>query len=228
MRVRSSGLAALTVLSAVLFPAPAQMPAAVAAEYSLDAKKPVHFQSERFDLYATRRRATFRGNAVLRRDSNGLRCSLRAQELSARYDQAGGVPSWGAGPFPDGIELLDVRASVDVSLSVSRDADLPAPPATFEVKAKEAFFNLHTDVITLSGDVEADEGGNITRSSRLTINLKSGMCTFGNAREQAQAFWGIKHVPIWRIRVPPRPRPCIPGAQVQLPALDGPQPAAPR
>jgi lipopolysaccharide export system protein LptA len=145
-------------------------PPATAAEYRLDTKKPVDIQSQQFELDEKRHRAIFRGNAVLQREVNALRFTLRAQELSVRYQPADAEAGPGTGHFPDDIELVDIAASGDVSFSASRE--------TYEVKAKSVIFNIQADTITLSGDVVVAKDRNVIKGEHLVIGLTDGKAAF--------------------------------------------------
>lgn len=110
---------------------------------------PVDVEADRIEVQDRADRAIFSGNVVARQEN----MTLNAGRLTVAYSRKGGGVD---------IERLDASGGVQVR----------SPSET--ARGDFAVYDLNQRVITVIGNVQLTQGGNLVRGGRLVINLDTG------------------------------------------------------
>lgn len=110
---------------------------------------PVDVEADRIEVQDRADRAVFSGNVVARQEN----MTLNAGRLTVAYSRKGGGVD---------IERLDASGGVQVR----------SPSET--ARGDFAVYDLNQRVITVIGNVQLTQGGNLVRGGRLVINLDTG------------------------------------------------------
>jgi lipopolysaccharide export system protein LptA len=171
LRALASALlvAALAVLSsAIAAPPPAKGPPNALQGFSQNRNEPVHIEAAKLEVRDKEKVATFSGDVRVQQGDTGMRCS----SLLVFYEQdddkkaAKDKTMQAASPGPGGaqkIKRLEARGGVVVT---QKDQT-----ATGEL----GIFDMHTNTVTLTGNVVMTQGKNVLRGERLVVDLTSGV-----------------------------------------------------
>ena len=117
---------------------------------------PVDVAADRIEVQDRADRAIFSGNVVARQAS----LTLNAARVTVAYSSAGGIE----------IERLDASGGVTVT-SPSEKA-----------QGQNAIYDLNRRLITMTGGVTLNQGANVVRGGRLTIDLNTGRAVVEGGR----------------------------------------------
>lgn len=145
------------VLLGILFivPAGAQTLADGLAGFSQQSDDPIEIEADELEVLDADNVAIFRGSVVVVQGT----ATLRTRELRVHY-QSGGDGA--IGPTSNqGLRLLEAMGAVEI-----RSEDQFA-------SGDRAEFDFIAELITLTGDVMLQQGENVVRGQRLTVDLNS-------------------------------------------------------
>ena len=129
----------------------AQGMADVASGLKTDPDAPIEIEADQLDIFDQKQIAIFKGNVNAKQGETHLNTAT----LTIHY-------SGGGTGTAQSITRLEAAGGVRVT-----QKDQTAT-------GNNAFVNMETEVITLSGNVVLTQGENVLRGSKLTINMRSG------------------------------------------------------
>lgn len=154
-RFFGSIISAALVSLLAMAPVNAQTLADGLAGFSQQSDDPIEIEADELEVLDADNVAIFRGSVVVVQGT----ATLRTRELRVHY-QAGGDGA--IGPTSNqGLRLLEAMGSVEI-----RSEDQFA-------SGDNAEFDFVAEVITLTGDVMLQQGENIVRGQRLTVDLNT-------------------------------------------------------
>jgi lipopolysaccharide export system protein LptA len=176
--------AALLLAAAALAQAqPSKGPPNALQGFSQNRDQPVHIEAATLEVRDKDKVATFSGNVRVTQGDTGLRC----KSLVVFYEQPGDSAEGGksmpvANPGPGGeqkIKRLEARGDVVVT---QKDET-----ATGEL----GLFDMHTNTVTLTGNVVMTQGKNILRGDKLVVDLTSGVSRVESSKSGAGRVQGL-------------------------------------
>lgn len=145
--------ASLTLAGLTASPALAQTLADGLSGFSQQSDDPIEIEADNLEVLDAQNVAIFRGNVVVTQGT----ATLQARELRVHY-QAGGDGA--IGPTSNqGLRLLEAIGAVEI-----RSEDQYAA-------GDQARFDFISEIITLTGNVLLQQGENLVRGQRLTVDL---------------------------------------------------------
>ncbi len=162
----TSGFAAiltLLLLLSVVAPASAQGMTDVVSGLRTDPDAPIEIEADQLDIYDKKKIAIFKGSVRAKQGET----LLNTATLTIHY-------SGGGAGTAQSITRLEANGGVRVS---QKDQN---------ATGDNAYVDMATEVITLSGNVVLTQGGNVLRGSKLTINMRSGAARLAAAGGNSQ------------------------------------------
>lgn len=182
LSVKFLAIAALAVCASALNAQPVSKgPPNALQGFSQNRDEPVHIESATLEVRDKDKVATFSGDVRVKQGDTGMRC--KSLVVFYEQDAAGaknGKSMPAAEPGPGGaqkIKRLEAHGNVVVTQKQQT--------ATGEL----GVFDMHTNTVTLTGNVVMTQGKNVLRGDKLVVDLTSGVSRVesgknGNGRVQ--------------------------------------------